>query len=315
MKQQHVTTGTEQEPTSAKKWITAVRPFAYTASVLPVMLGLALAFYGGHQIIWLNLILTLLGVICLHTATNLINDCYDYRSGLDKMVTSVSGAVVRGWLTEKQVLIAAAVFMVLGCICGLLLVWAAGWPVLLLGVIGVVIALGYTRNGVCLKYAGLGDISVFMALGILPVLGSYWVQAQEFSWTPFIWAPVISLFTVAILHANNWRDIESDKDNSCRTVAGMLGAAGSAKYYRVLVFIPFILIAIYIGLSYVPAFSYDAPLTTLVAFLSLPLIAKLTKISPESDMGTFVMLDGKTAQAQLVFGVLLVAGFFIAAFV
>ena len=305
----------EEQPSIAKKWITAVRPFAYTASVLPVMLGLALAFYGGHQISWANLVLTLLGMIGFHSATNLINDCYDYRRGLDNMVTPVSGAVVRGWLTEKQVLVAAAVFMVLGSVCGLFLVMAAGWPVLLLGVIGVVIALGYTRNGVCLKYAGLGDLSVFMALGVLPVLGSYWVQAQEFSWTPFIWAPVISLFTVAILHANNWRDIESDKSNSCRTVAGMLGSARSSKYYRVLVFAPFLFVLIFVGLSYVPAFSYDAPVTTLVAFLALPLILKLTKISPESDMGAFVMLDGKTAQAQLVFGLLLVAGFFIAAFI
>ena len=302
----------EQQPSVAKKWITAVRPFAYTASVLPVLLGLSLSFYNGYNISWLNFIITVLGVICFQSATNLINDCYDYKRGLDKVITPVSGAVVRGWLTGRQVVFAAMIFMLLGCACGFFLVVVAGWPVLLLGVIGVLISLGYTRNGLCLKYVGLGDLSVFMALGVLPVLGSYWVQAQEFSWTPFLWAPVISLFTIAILHANNWRDLEGDKDSSCRTVAGMLGAHGSSIYYRLLVFGPFALITLFVGLSYLPGVSYDAPLTTLVTLLALPLIIKLTKVNPENDMGTFVMLDGKTAQAQLVFGLLLAAAFFVA---
>ncbi len=181
----------EKQPTTVKKWLTAVRPFAYTASVLPVLLGLALAFYEGATINWVNFILTVFGVVSFQSATNLINDCYDYKRGLDKVVTPVSGAVVRGWLTEKQVIIAAIVFMLLGCFCGFYLVMVAGWPVLLLGVVGGVIALGYTRNGFCLKYAGFGDLSVFMALGVLPVWGSYWVQAQEFSWTPVLWSPVL----------------------------------------------------------------------------------------------------------------------------
>ena len=315
MEQHNRSLVSEQQPSVAKKWVTAVRPFAYTASVLPVLLGISLSFYNGYKISWLNFIITVLGVVCFQSATNLINDCYDYKRGLDKMVTPVSGAVVRGWLTGRQVLIAAMLFMMLGCACGLFLVMVAGWPVLWLGVIGVLIALGYTRNGLCLKYAGLGDLSVFMALGVLPVIGSYWVQAQEFSWLPIIWAPVISLFTVAILHANNWRDLESDKDNSCRTVAGMLGAAGSSVYYRILVFGPFVLITLFVGLSYLPGVLYDVPLTTLATFLALPLVIKLSHVNPEKDIKTFIMLDGKTAQAQLVFGLLLAISFFVAAFI
>ncbi len=305
----------DKQPATVKKWLTAVRPFAYTASVLPVLLGLALAFYEGHTINWVNFILTIFGVVCFQSATNLINDCYDYKRGLDKVVTPVSGAVVRGWITVRQAITAAVIFMAVGCFCGIYLVMVAGWPVLLLGIVGVVIALGYTRNGVCLKYAGLGDLSVFMALGILPVLGSYWVQVQQFSWTPVLWSPVISLFTVAILHANNWRDIDSDKNNACRTVAGILGDGRSSIYYKILVLSPFAIIAILMGLSYLPCVSFDVPTTTLVVFLSLPLIIKLTKINSKSDMNSFVMLDGKTAQAQLVFGLLLVAGFFGATFV
>ncbi len=299
-----------EQPGIVRKWITAVRPFAYTATVLPVLLGLALSYSAGYRINLINFVLTLIGMICLHTAANLINDIIDFRRGLDKNITPVSGAVVRGWLTERQVLTAALIFLVSGCVTGLYLIMVAGWPILLLGFIGLFIVLGYTRDGLCLKYAGLGDIAVFLGLGVLPVFGTYWVQAQEFSWLPVLWGPVISFFTVGILHANNWRDIESDKQNACHTIAGKLGVRGAALYYHFLLLLPFIIVAIYVGINHLLGISVGAPVSALLVFLALPMIIKMLKVTPDTGM-EFVMLDGRTAQAQFVFGILLVAGFFI----
>ena len=305
---------TTQQPSTIRKWITAIRPFAYTASLIPVLLGLILAVFEGYDINWFNFFVTLSGVLFFHTATNLLNDRYDYRRGLDVAVTPVSGALVRGWLTDRQLLRAALLCVVSGCMCGLFLVAVAGLPVLWMGIAGFVIALGYTRNGVCLKYTGLGDFAVFIGLGILPVIGTYWVQTRQFSWLPVLWAPVVSLFTVGILHANNWRDIDGDKAHSCRTVAGLLGINGSAWYYRILMFTPFVLIVFYFALHYVKPDIFAAPATSLLTFLSLPLVIRLTKVTPQADNNIFVILDGKTAQAQLVFGLLLIIGFYIACF-
>lgn len=120
-----------------KTWFIAVRPFAYTASVLAVLLGLAVSYHMGYPFRWGLAIVTLLGVVSFHTAANLLNDCYDHKHGLDTEVNPVSGAVVRGLLTEKQVFRGAFLFLVIGIACGLYLFARAGWVVLLLGVAAI----------------------------------------------------------------------------------------------------------------------------------------------------------------------------------
>ncbi len=294
--------------TTLQKWLIAVRPFAYTASGSAVFLGLAMASYAGYPIHWLNFTLCLVGVVCFHTAANLLNDIYDFRRGLDRQVYPMSGAVVRGLLSQKQVMGAALFCLAIGTACGLYLFSATGWPVLALGVAGAIIAFGYSGQRFGFKYQGLGDLVILIAFGILPVLGTYWVQAQTFSWMPVLWFIPIALITVGILHANNWRDIPSDTQLHCRTVANTLGPKRSAQYYRLLILLPFALIAFYFLLGLViPAFKVQ-PLVLLVLVV-LPPAIKLARTSEASEL--FLRLDGETAKLQLQFGVMMVAGFFL----
>jgi len=123
-------------------WLTAVRPFAYPASIVPVILGLSLAHCMGYAIQWWPFALTLIGVVSFHTAANLLNDCYDHRRGIDTEIVPTSGAVVRGWLTEGQAFRGAMVCLAIGAACGFVLVCYAGWVVLLLGLVGAVTARG-----------------------------------------------------------------------------------------------------------------------------------------------------------------------------
>ena len=290
-------------------WLTAVRPFAYTASVLTVALGAAMAHYSGCPLQWGALALTLVGVVCFHTAANLLNDCFDHRRGLDRQVLPVSGAVVRGWISERQAFRAAMLCLAIGILCGLALVAIAGWVVLLLGLIGATCALGYTTPRFCFKYAGLGDLAVFLAFGVLPVFGTWWVQTRNFAWLPLLWSVPLVLPTVGILHGNNWRDIENDGRHDCNTVAGRLGSAGSWRYYQFQVLGPFVLVAVLVILGQIPRLALPTPPHTLIAFLALPLALKLARIRPETDPQTFAMLDGKTAQLHLLFGTLVTLAF------
>ena len=200
----------------------------------------------------------------------------------------------------------------MGVICGLFLTWVAGWVVLLLGVLGAMFSIGYTTPRLCFKYMGLGDVAIFFQFGILVVLGVFWVQAQQFHWLPVLWSVPPALLTTGILHANNWRDIESDPAKGCRTVANMLGSRGSEAYYRVLMIGPFVLIAVYLLLDLIPRLGIHTPLTTLAAFLVLPLAIRLTRIKRHGTPEQFAMLDGSTAQLHLVFTVLCSAAFFVA---
>lgn len=287
-----------------------MRPFAYTASALAVFLGLAIAHYSGYPIRWGAFAVTLLGVLCFHTAANLLNDCFDHRRGLDTQVIPTSGAVARGWITEAQAFWAAAVLLAVGAICGLFLTWYAGWVVLLLGVLGAMFSIGYTTPRLCFKYMGLGDAAIFFPFGILVVFGAFWVQARQFHWLPVLWSVPPALLTTGILHANNWRDIAGDPTKGCRTVANMLGSRGSQSYYRMLVTGPFVLVAVYLLLNLVPGLGIHTPLTTLAAFLALPLGLRLARIKHHGSPEQFAMLDGSTAQLHLVFTVLCSAAFF-----
>ncbi len=297
-------------------WKTAVRPFAYTATVSAVVLGLAIAYFDGYDINWLNFLITLFGVVFFHTAGNLINDVIDHKKGVDTMVFPVSGAVVRGWLTGKQAMAGAMIFLALGMACGFYLVWALGWPVLALGLIGVGLTLAYTRTGFSLKYTGMGDFTIFITCGMLPVFGTYWVQTQTFSVLPILWSLPIVLITVGILHANNWRDIQTDKAKECKTVASSLGEKGSSRYYKALVLTPFLLVFAYIGIGLIPGLSFLAPppLVALIVFLAFPVALKLARFRKEDDMQMFMMLDGKTAQLQMQFAILLTVGLIVSSF-
>ena len=301
----------QQTPSRVTVWLTAVRPFAYTASVLTVLLGLAIAVYAGFPVRWGLLALTLLGVVSFHTAANLLNDCFDHRRGLDTEPFPTSGAVIRGWISEQQALRAGAVLLAVGVASGLVLTWLCGWPVLAIGIVGTAIALSYTLPGFCLKYRALGDLGVFLSFGVLPVLGTFWVQTGTFNALPVLWSVPLCSYTVAILHANNWRDIETDRAAGCRTFAGILGVEGSRRYYRLLVLGPYVLAAALAAGGYLFAPGAGGPLTSLLVVLSAGLAIKLTRVDAGRDAPVFAMLDGRTAQLHLAFGLLLVVGFFL----
>ncbi len=299
---------TSAAPGPLKTWLIAVRPFAYTGSALAVLLGLALAHYNGFPIRWGLFALTLAGVVCFHTAANLLNDCFDYKRGLDRQVHPVSGAVVRGLITPGQAFRAAALCLVAGVGIGLYLVSVAGWVVLALGLAGTALVLGYTTPGFCLKFAGLGSAAIFLAFGALSVFGTYWVQTQTFSWMPILWSVPVVLLTVGILHGNNWRDLESDPEQGCRTLSSRLGDRGAAAIYHVLVLGPFAFIVLYFLAGFSPVWAF-------LGFLALPMAVQLLRSSrrrhSEAGRAAFCALDAQTAKLHLVFSSLLTAAFFL----
>jgi len=290
-------------------WWVAVRPFAYTASVFPVVLGAVLAWHSGAPFLWGRFALAMAGMLCFHTAANLFNDCFDYRRGLDVQVNPGSGAVVRGLLTSGQVQRAAWLCIGLGTFFGLALVWLAGWVVLWLGLAGMVVVLGYTRSGWCLKYVGFGDLAILVAFGLLPVLGAYWVQTERFAWQPILWALPLVAYSIGILHANNWRDIDSDAAKACRTPAVRLGYGASRAYYRILMLGPFALVIAFLVGAHVEVLPTAAPLSTLAVLLALPMALKLAMPDWRTQPERFAMLDARSAQLQLVFGTLLILSF------
>lgn len=303
-----------ETPGGMKRWLVAARTFALPASSMPVVFGTAMAVAVGGAAFRPGLFLAaLLAMMILHTGANMLSDVRDSQKGLDREVSPVSGAIVRGWLTEAQVRRAAVGLLAVGSAIGLWLVARAGLPLLWIGLVGVALGVSYSM-GPGLKYRALGDLTVFLNFGVLGALGAWTVQTGRLSWWPVLWAVPMSLLVVGILHANNWRDIATDRERAAvRTFAGHLGDIGSLRYYQFLVFGPFGMVTALVLLRWGwPSVAWAMPWPLLLVWLSFPLAWRLNgkalrRAAPAAPLD-FITLDGATAQLNLAFGVLATIG-------
>jgi 1,4-dihydroxy-2-naphthoate octaprenyltransferase len=293
-------------PSLVKKWLIAVRPWSFPASAMPVAFGTALAvIVGGARFAPFRFLWALVTMMVLHAAANMLSDVFDFRHGLDRDVTPVSGAVVRGWITDARAMRVAAALFGLGAVSGLLIARTSGSALLVVGGIGLAVGAFYTL----LKARALGDLAVFLDFGLLGAAGAWIVQAGSFSWLPVLWTVPMALLVIAILHANNWRDIASDGDRRVTTVAGHLGDRGSLVYYGGLIFGPFLIdFAFIAGPRLFGGPLRPMPLTFLVVLLALPnalgLWGRATRRAAPRRPMDFIILDGATANHNLVFGLL-----------
>ena len=142
------------------------------------------------------------------------------------------------------------------------------------------------------------------------------IQTGTFSWIPVVWAVPIGLLVIAILHANNWRDINGDRSENIKTVAMILGDKGSFMYYATLLITPFLIILfLMIGPGFFDMGGLAMPSSFAIVFLALPAAVNLirkteARFIPERVM-EFVALDGSTAQFNTVFGLLCLASLFV----
>jgi 1,4-dihydroxy-2-naphthoate polyprenyltransferase len=292
-----------------KKWWVSARPFSFPASTMPVIFGTVLAYvYGGYEFKPLLFVLAFFGMVILHSGANILSDIFDYRKGLDKFPSPVSGGVVRGYITIREAWIASVGMLVTGTTIGLYLAYVSGPWLLAIGLLGLFVGTFYTTDApFAMKYNGLGDLAVFLNFGILGSLGAYYVQSGTLSWIPVIWAVPMSMLVIAILHANNWRDIQSDRSGKIFTIAALLGDKSSLRYYGILIYGPFILVVLLILVPFLLFPKLPAmPFTFLITIAALPLAIRLWKKAlnrknPAQPLD-FIALDGATAQLNLLFG-------------
>lgn len=286
-------------------WWRAARPFSLTASATPVLVGSAAAFRDTpfHPGLFFA---ALIASMAIQAATNMMNEYYDYARSVDRPGSpGPSGVILRGQLSPRAVLIGGLALFALAGVLGVLLVIAAGWPILVVGVLSVLVGYAYTGGPWPLGYIGLGDLAVFIFMGPVIVLGAYYVQAHTIS-RAVLWAsaPVAALVT-AILVVNNLRDLEDDRRAGKRTLATFLGDRSTRVEFVGLVLGAYLPAAIAMLLR-------ALPLPTVLMFLTAPEAAHLCwGVWRHTDP---VLLTGDlrgTARLHQRAGVLLALGFLV----
>jgi 1,4-dihydroxy-2-naphthoate octaprenyltransferase len=300
----------------------AARAYSFPASIIPILFGsvLAIVLNPDLNFSFLNLFITLFGAIMIHIATNVINDIYDFKKGIDKEDKELGiphgGSMVlsMGIVNMKQMWVIAFGTLVLAVLCGVYLYTQAGVWILYLSIFGFFSAIFYTAKPIALKYKALGDIQVILSFGVGMTLGAYIVQTGTFSWYPLLFSLPLGLLIDAILHSNNIRDINFDGKFGVKTLPILIGEKASIKFYY------FLILGAYLSIILFVVFGL-LPWPSLLALITLPIGLKLIKMIggiPQEPQARFeygtkhIMM---TAQLNMQFGLTLIIGLMIAYFV
>jgi 1,4-dihydroxy-2-naphthoate octaprenyltransferase len=204
-------------------WLVAARPRTLPAAVAPVLVGTALA--GAEDVFEpLRLAAALVGSIFIQVGTNLANDYSDARRGADTEDRLGPVRVTAGGLMPpRRVLVGTWVAFGIAVAAGGYLAAAAGWELLVVGVVSIAAGVLYTGGPRPYGYAGLGELFVFVFFGLVAVAGSYFVQTEDLRWEAVALGVPVGLLAAAILVVNNVRDMETDRRAGKRTLAVRLG--------------------------------------------------------------------------------------------
>ncbi len=290
-------------------WYEIARPFSFTASTLPVAAGGALAAVEG-LFDWTLFLVSLVSILCLHIGTNVVNEIYDVRKGVDTIVSPrASHAIVKGRITEREAYVMAVVAFAIAFALGVYLVGARGWPIVVLGIAGLVGGYTYTAPPFQYKFGSLGIPLVFLLLGPLAVVGSFYAITGTFDWSAIALSLPVGLLVAAILHGNEWRDISEDARAGARTFSVRAGRQAAHWLYLTLVVGAYIVLTAAVVAGLLPTWS-------LLAMLSMPLLVRQIRSAEFGASGqqrAIAMIDLQTAQLHAAFGYLMVLGLVVAA--
>ncbi|MFH1830256.1 MAG: 1,4-dihydroxy-2-naphthoate octaprenyltransferase [Pseudomonadota bacterium] len=295
----------QKRSSSLKVWLRALRPESFPVSVVPALLGIAIAWSQGYRIDLPLALMTLVGAVAIHAATNLLQDYFDYTNGLDRPHTlGGSGVLVRGELAPSDILIASGVFFAISAALAVILIIHVGYLLLWFVAAGLILGAGYAIPRYGLKYLLLGDIAVFAAFGIGITMGSYVIQTGSLNWHPLICAVPFGLLIVALLHANNMRDMLTDLEAGHKNLAYRLGIRNSLLYYAFLIFGAYVLPMVFVFMGHLHRGVF-------LILITLPLAVRLFRDVWNSEAQCSDVLGSaviRTAKLSLCFGITMLIG-------
>ena len=248
----------------------------------------------------------LLGALLIQIGTNLSNDYFDFVKGADtEERLGPARATQAGWIRPEIILRSSLLVFAAAVIIGIFLVLRGGWPIVLIGIASVICGILYTGGPYPLAYLGLGEVFVVIFFGPVATLGTYYVQALEFSKEAFIAGLAPGLISTALIAVNNLRDIPTDIKARKRTLAVRFGYRFARIEYTLCIlgglFIPLFLVVMLEN----HWFSLIASFAVIPAFF--PIRDVISGISGEMLNDTLA----KTGKVLMIFSILFSAGWLI----
>ena len=279
------------------KWILGARPRTLPAAIAPVVVASALV---GTDFNWFRAALALKVAVWLQIGVNFANDYSDGVKGTDEDRVGPIRLVGSGLATAKSVKAAAFISFGIASIAGAWLAFLTSPLLIVLGVLSIAAAWGYTGGKKPYGYRGLGELSVFLFFGVIATMGTYYAQTEEITFLSFVVSIPMGALSCAILAINNLRDRPKDELVGKLTVAVRIGDRKARHMYVAL-----------LAVAHIAAIATLIP-TTLLTLLVLPMSFSISRQVLSGISGKdLIPVLGKTAKLQMFFSILLAVGLWI----
>ena len=273
------------------KWVLGARPRTLSAAIAPVVVASALA---GSDFNWFRAALALKVAVWLQVGVNYANDYSDGVKGTDENRVGPTRLVASGLASAKAVKNAALISFAIASIAGVWLSLLTSPLLILIGVLAIAAAWGYTGGKNPYGYSGLGEISVIVFFGLVATMGTYYVQTENLTVLSFIVAIPMGALACAILEINNIRDRAQDELVGKRTIAVRLGDTKTRWLFVSLLL-----------LAHVAALATLVP-TALLTLLVMPMSYSISKLVLSGVSGKdLIPVLGRTGKLQLMFSIVL----------
>ena len=274
-----------------KEFFMCTRPHSYPASIAPVLFGATYALGYESKFSILKFILFLLACLLIQAATNLFNEYYDYKHGLDKVDSEgISGSIVKGNLSPKEVMVGALVLYALAFVFGLILTFMTSVYVLLVGLVCMLAGYFYTGGKYPIAYSPFGEVVSGFFMGTIIIALSFYFQTGYVNADIIVVSLPLFIMIGAILLANNIRDLDNDKESGRRTYAILVGRNNAIKTLANSFVVVYFLNIVFAVTKYVSWYN-------LLVLATIPLAIKIIKgFSANNDkktMAPFMVLTAK----------------------
>lgn len=213
------------------KWLIGARVKTLPAAISPVLVGSCLA----EKINLYNASLALVVSLSLQIAVNFANDFSDGIRGTDSTRVGPTRLVASKLASADSVRNASFIAFFVASVAGTILAVNTSLWLILIGVISILAAWGYTGGKKPYGYLGFGELSVFLFFGVVATVGSYYAQTEQITLNALLLSVPIGSLSCAILVINNLRDLSQDEVVLKRTMAVKLGDAKTRLLYTILV--------------------------------------------------------------------------------
>lgn len=302
-----------QEFSTVRKYWLLMRPHTLTAAVVPVLVGTATAklfLLGSEDHLKFSLFLAmLLACLLIQAATNMFNEYYDFKKGLDDHTSvGIGGAIVRNGMSPKLVMNLAIAFYVIAALIGLFIASQSSYWLIPIGILCMAVGYLYTGGPFPISWTPFGELFSGVFMGLIIILIAFFIQTdnlQDYA----VWISVPIIITIGLINmANNIRDRVKDKESGRRTLPILLGKANSIRFMVLMYIIA------YAWVVYTVFFVPGGSIFYLLVLLSFPFPIKAIRRFKKNDTPAEMMpAMAATGKTNTVFGLLYALGIYISA--